>query len=256
MDKQSPGGLTGSYVQEHYDRFFSSDEKDYTFDRWQRTPESKYHFAQSLRVFLRAIAPIHAQNALEIGGGDGLWTRVFAPHAERMTCVDISEGMLKQAQKKLADLSTPIAFFHQDFLKNTFVDGQFDAVLAFRCFEYFEDKERAFHELYRVLAPGGTLVLMTKSPQYDWRGYFATKPLHAGVMEVSTLAAAFERTGFRVTDIYPGITGKGLSTRLGRWIGHGLQMFFMATRRWFPRSIMRYFCESFLFVLEKPKTDV
>lgn len=256
MDKQSSNGLTGSYVQGHYDQFFADGEKDYTFDRWQRTPESKYHFAQSLRVFLRAIAPIHAKNALEIGGGDGLWTRIFAPHAERMTCVDISEGMLTQAQKKLADLPMSIGFLHKDFLENTFLDGQFDAVLAFRCFEYFPNKERALQELYRVLAPGGTLVLMTKSPQYDWRGYFSTKQLHAGIMEVRELRTAFQKQGFRVVDLYPGITGKGLSTRVGRWVGHGLQWFLIATRSWFPRILSRYVCESFLFVVQKPPLNV
>lgn len=247
----SQAPLNADHVRKVYNGFFADGSKDYTYDRWQRTDESKYQFAQSMRVFQRAIFALEAKNALEVGCGDGLWTRSFLPHVGALTCLDISSEMLRRAEKKLADLEPMPMFLEGDFLRNTFHDQVFDAILSFRSFEYFEDKQKGLQEFARVLAPKGTLILVTKSPQYDWKGYFKTKTLHQGVMDIRIVKRSLQEQGLDVMDIYPAIVGKLLATVFGRFIGHIMQWFFVATRRFFPLSLSRYVTESYLIVARK-----
>lgn len=250
MSKQPPP-MDPAYVRAHYDGFFADPAVDYAYDRWERTPESKYHFAQSRRAFERAVASLHVENALEVGCGDGVWTRLFAPHVQRLTCLDLSKEMLQRAQAKLASLPTPIVFRQGDFLENGLPAASFDAVLAFRCFEYFADPQAGLREFFRLLRPGGTLVLATKSRHFDWRGYFSKRPLHQGVADIPALRDALERAGFAVKEVYPAIVGKGLAHPFGRWIGDRLQAFLTFARSWFPLALSRYVVESYVFVAAK-----
>ena len=102
-----------------------------------------------------------------------------------------------------------------------------------------------------MLASKGTLILVTKSPQYDWKGYFKTKTLHQGVMDIRLVKRSLQEQGLDVIDIYPAIVGKMLATALGRFIGHIMQWFLVITRRFFPLSLSRYVTESYLIVARK-----
>lgn len=252
MNTPLSGQMDPAYVKARYDGFFADGAQDYAYDRWQRTPESVYHYEQSLRALTLALGSRRADQALEVGCGDGVWTRVLAPHVGQLTCFDLSIEMLQRAQKKLADLHTPIAFVQGDFVENGLSSGSFQMIQAFRCFEYFSDKGAALDQFFRLLAPGGTLVLATKCPQFDWRGYFAKRSLHQGIVEPRALCEALRAHGFELEEVIPAIVGKGLSYRFGRWFGHRLHAFLLATRRWFPLVVSRYVCESYVYVVRKP----
>ena len=137
-------------------------------------------------------------------------------------------------------------------MENALPTASYDAIQAFRCFEYFSDKGAALDQFFRLLAPGGTLVLATKCPQFDWRGYFAKRSLHQGIVEPRALCRSFRAHGFEIVDVLPAIVGKGLSYRFGRWFGRHLQAFLLRTRGWFPLILSRYVCESYVYVVRKP----
>ncbi len=243
--------LNADHVRGVYNGFFSDGTKDYAYDRWQRTAESKYQFAQSLRVFSRALKGLSVERALEVGCGDGVWTRVFLPHVSSLICYDISSEMLRRASTKLAGSSPVPEFIEGDFLSNVLPSSSFEALLSFRSFEYFEDKERGLSEFARLLQPQGTLFLVTKSPQYDWKGYFQTKTLHQGVMDILQLRSRLAAQGFEVVDVYPAIVGKMLGTKIGRIVGHLLHWSLILTRTFFPLCISRYITESYLVVARR-----
>ena len=85
-----------------------------------------------------------------------------------ITCLDYSEDMLEQAEKKLPD----IKMLQGDVGKLKFADESFDIVLSMNGFHAFPDKEKAFFETCRVLKKGGMFLscfyIKDKSKITDW----------------------------------------------------------------------------------------
>lgn len=98
---------------------------------------------------------------LATGTGDVAFalSRLF-PRAE-ITGVDLSEGMLEVARKKQHE--EHIIFESGDCLTLKYPDGSFDALTIAYGVRNFEDLARGFREFHRVLAPGGTAMILELS---------------------------------------------------------------------------------------------
>jgi arsenite methyltransferase len=73
--------------------------------------------------------------------------------------LDLSEKMLEQAERKLAELGyTNVAFVLQSASELDY-DGCFDYVLSTNAFHHFADKQELFARVYRSLRPGGVFVV-------------------------------------------------------------------------------------------------
>ncbi|MGB5203831.1 MAG: ubiquinone/menaquinone biosynthesis methyltransferase, partial [Eudoraea sp.] len=90
---------------------------------------------------------------------------------EQIIGLDISRGMLEVGKKKVADkdLNTTIKMIVGDSENLPFEDGSFDAVTVAFGVRNFENLEKGLSEIYRVLKPSGTFVVLetsvpTKSP--------------------------------------------------------------------------------------------
>ncbi|MDQ7040916.1 MAG: bifunctional demethylmenaquinone methyltransferase/2-methoxy-6-polyprenyl-1,4-benzoquinol methylase UbiE [Rhodothermus sp.] len=81
---------------------------------------------------------------------------------ERVVGVDIAESMLRIGQEKVArlGLNDRVVLRKGDAEKLPFSDAQFDAVLVAFGVRNFEDLDRGLQESYRVLKPGGVLVVL------------------------------------------------------------------------------------------------
>lgn len=78
--------------------------------------------------------------------------------------IDLSESMLEIAREK-ADRKkiNTVRFEQQDCLQLSFPDHTFDAVTVAFGVRNFEQLEKGFSEMYRVLAPGGVLMVLELS---------------------------------------------------------------------------------------------
>ena len=75
----------------------------------------------------------------------------------KITCLDYSEDMLKQARGKAEAAGIRnISFVQGDVGVLSFEDESFDVVLSLNGFHAFPDKEAAYWQTYRVLKKGGT----------------------------------------------------------------------------------------------------
>ena len=74
--------------------------------------------------------------------------------------VDMSEGMLVEAKAR----SSAVQWLPGPAEQLPFDDGALDAVVTTSAFHFF-DQPAALREFYRVLAPGGTAVVVTISPR-------------------------------------------------------------------------------------------
>ncbi|WP_455139240.1 class I SAM-dependent methyltransferase [Thermophilibacter sp.] len=113
------------------------------------------HVAEEVR---RAVAGLVAPRLLDLGCGTGaLAERVLGevPDA-RVTCVDLSLRMAEVARARLGGGAKVLLGSSE---RLPFRDGSFDAAWCNDSFHHYPDPERAAFQVWRVLVPGGTLVI-------------------------------------------------------------------------------------------------
>lgn len=112
---------------------------------------------------IQLLAPQKPKQILDIATG----TADFAIEAiklnpEKITGVDISEGMLKLGKEKIAKLGlqNKIELKTGDSENLPFENNSFDAITVGFGVRNFENLEKGIEDIYRVLAPSGTLVVL------------------------------------------------------------------------------------------------
>lgn len=127
-------------------------------------------------AYLRPFSPA---SILDIATGTGDLAISMCRHlkADRIIGADISEGMMDVGRQKVAQagLSDHILFEYQDCTKLTYADHSFDAVTAAFGVRNFEDIEQGLSEMYRVLKPGGHLMIL----EFSTPEHFPMKQLYA-----------------------------------------------------------------------------
>ncbi len=91
---------------------------------------------------------------LDAGGGTGRVSAMLRGLARQIVVIDLSPGMLRQANRK-----NGLAPVRAEVEQMPFPSGSFDRILVVDAFHHFCDQGEAAAELWRVLAPGGRLVV-------------------------------------------------------------------------------------------------
>lgn len=109
------------------------------------------------------------QHILEIGCGTGKNTEWLQTCAERVTAVDLSEGMLAVARTKI---TAPHVEFQQADITQEWHFGaqQFDLITFSLVLEHIEDLEPIFKEVAKALAPGGIVYVGELHPFKQYTG--------------------------------------------------------------------------------------
>ena len=101
-----------------------------------------------------------AGRLLDAGGGTGRVAQALRGMAGQIVVSDLSDGMLQQAAQK-DGLHTVRA--HTERLP--FADAMFERIIIVDAFHHFCNQQGAIADLWRVLAPGGRLVI--EEPNID-----------------------------------------------------------------------------------------
>lgn len=113
---------------------------------------------------IRTLKPFAPKKILDIATGTGdLAIELYkALKPDQIIGADISEGMMEVGRKKVTQIgySGQIAFEWQDSLNLTYEPDTFDAVTAAFGVRNFQDIEKGISEMYRVLKPGGHLMIL------------------------------------------------------------------------------------------------
>lgn len=113
---------------------------------------------------LKRLKPFAPQSILDIATGTGdfaiLEAKMLKP--EKVTGVDISEGMMEVGRRKVEalNLQEKIVFEKNDCLNLSYPDNTFDAVTAAFGIRNFQNLDRGLSEMCRVLKKGGHLCIV------------------------------------------------------------------------------------------------
>ena len=150
--------ITKAKIARYYDRAFWG----YTLFH---SREGAVHMALGNRGFdgqAAEIAPfVPAEGpVLEVGCGRGYNLAYLAARhpGSAFTGIDYSRTHVRAAQRKLASLGNAAAS-HGDFHALAFDDGQFPLIYAVETLCHAQDYPTVLAELFRVLAPGGRLII-------------------------------------------------------------------------------------------------
>ncbi len=97
------------------------------------------------------------QKVLDLGTGTGVLPRNLYSYGAKWTGTDISGEQIRQAKKLSAGMD--IDYYAVATEEVNFPDQNFDVITACQCFWYF-DHENVMPNLYRMLKPGGTLLVL------------------------------------------------------------------------------------------------
>ena len=97
------------------------------------------------------------QRVLDLGTGTGVLPRNMYRFGAKWTGTDISENQIEQA--RILSHGMDIDYYAVPAEEIDFPDESFDVITACQCFWYF-DHEKLMPEIYRMLKPGGTLLLL------------------------------------------------------------------------------------------------
>ncbi|TQF65742.1 methyltransferase domain-containing protein [Rhodococcus spelaei] len=102
---------------------------------------------------------------LELAVGTGLNLPLYGPGIEHVLGVDLSEGMLEVARTRIADDGIErVEVRHGDVQRLEVPDGSVDTVLSTFTYCTIPDPGLASTEAFRVLVPGGRIVLAEHGP--------------------------------------------------------------------------------------------
>ena len=98
---------------------------------------------------------------LEIGFGSGLFIKKYASHVARIAGLDLSEEMVKMARSINKELieSGKAEFIQGNVSSLPWGDSEFSVVVGIETFFFWQEPMDSLMEIYRVLAPGGRLLL-------------------------------------------------------------------------------------------------
>jgi SAM-dependent methyltransferase len=126
------------------------------------------HFAASpaitdgelTRKFVDAVGGRGTGRVLDLACGPGIVSAALAAAAREVVAFDLTPEMLRKARERCAaEGLANVTFREGSATELPFADESFDAVVSRLAIHHFAEPEKVLAEAFRVLAPGGTLVI-------------------------------------------------------------------------------------------------
>jgi len=175
--------MNKSTVAEIRERFDNDVERFSNLDTGQLSTIDAKTSLELLTEASKRIVP-NAENLLDVGCGAGNYTLMMLSKVPNLKCtlVDLSKPMLDKAFERVSkETNNHVKIFQGDIREIEIKENNFDIILAGAVLHHLrddEDWERTFGKLYRLLRPGGCLMisdLITQDTEvltnYIWERY-------------------------------------------------------------------------------------
>lgn len=145
-----------------------------------------------------------AADLLDIGCGDGTNMNWLGAYAERLYGSDYNAVRLARARKRMPDAT----LFLADILDYPAHDNSFDVVFFNHVIEHIPDDARALETIFRILKPGGLLILGTPNEgAWWWQWAYRRAPDirastdHVHFYTAETLTNKMQDAGFSISEV-------------------------------------------------------
>lgn len=138
---------------------------------------------------------------LDIGCGTGNYTDALQSKGVRFIGIDPSEKMLKNATFKNDQIDWRIGKAENTNLENDNVSG----IIASLTIHHWQNLNKAFNELYRVLKKEGTIVIFTSTPKQMkgyWLQHYFPKMVNDSILQMPSfeeVEEAMSHAGFTIS---------------------------------------------------------
>jgi ubiquinone/menaquinone biosynthesis C-methylase UbiE len=153
---------------------------------------------------------------VDIGTGTGRMIELFGPRAAQATGIDRSSEMLRLARVKLEAAGIPSSLRQGDMYALPLAEESADSVIIHQVLHYAHSPATAIAEAARVLAPGGTLLIVDFAAHE--REELRDRDAHIRLgFEDEVMAGWFAAAGLQVNDVQH-LEGGELTVTLWRGI--------------------------------------
>lgn len=136
------------------------------YDAWFTTPMGKRVKQYECELILDLLQPAKGESILDVGCGTGIFTLGILAHSARIVGLEPSLPMLAGAVKRT--MTHPFDPVGGDMRALPFRDRSFDKLVSVTALEFVADAKGAVDEMFRVVRPGGTLVVATLNSLSPW----------------------------------------------------------------------------------------
>src|SRR5215470_4132458 len=170
-----------------------------TFDLWAEKSDD-----QVAARFQTALGDAGSGHLLDVACGPGFVTAAIATTAASVVALDATDEMLEKARARCARANlTNVLFKRGDAEHLPFDEAQFDGVVTRLAVHHFANPQRALTEMFRVLRPGGTAVIVdvVSSEEREEANLqnaieCLRDPSHVRMLPATELDACIARAGF------------------------------------------------------------
>ena len=161
--------------------------------------EENYWFRRHEVVYERLAARCAGRDVLEAGCGEGYGADLIADVARRVIGLDYDESAVAHVKARYPR----VEMLHGNLASLPLPDAGVDVIVNFQVIEHLWDQGQFVAECFRVLRPGGVLLMSTPnritfSPGRDT----PINPFHTRELNAAELTELLTAAGFRIEGVY------------------------------------------------------
>ena len=119
---------------------------------------------------LLRLGRLSGERLLDVGCGDGAFTRILAAGFREIHGIDVQDSFLERFRASVSgDPRFGVANMSASAM--TFPDAHFDSIVSIETLEHVPDLSGAADEIYRVLQPGGELLITVPNRWFPFENH-------------------------------------------------------------------------------------
>jgi SAM-dependent methyltransferase len=167
------------------------DTSEYSGLRILESMHDAVNYTQAVYDLAMRARPKDCRNVMEFGAGDGAFAKKFAAHGDRIDCVEIDAGLREI-------LTSTASSVYADIREAQ--SARYDFLYSINVVEHIADLDDALSQLYRVVRPGGSILIFVPAFEMLWTS-LDSEAGHVTRFTRPRLGAAFRKAGFEIETI-------------------------------------------------------